>query len=211
MVVDVSPWETATILGFLALISFSSLSSVKTVPHSVSTGKTSAPKRRAISTLRWPKRPNTGTRTRSPGSISEASAASIADARGAVDEERPAIRALEYAAIELRDLLHVFAELRIELAEELGAHRAQHAGVGVDRPGTHQQPRGRVEVAHPVLTHEDGASASGARCRCAGVIQTFLPRTCLRKRSSEASRPGRPTSRQCRPTDIMRGMRLPSS
>ena len=40
-------------------------------------------------------------------------------ARGAVDEERPAVRGLEHAAVELRDLLHVFAELRIELAEEL--------------------------------------------------------------------------------------------
>src|ERR1041384_1819985 len=181
MVVDVSPWETATILGFLALISFSSLSSVKTVPHSVSTGKTSAPKRLAISTFRWPKRPNTGTSTRPPGPISEARAARRAGARsdqgggarldggarGAVDEQRPAVLGLEHAAIELRNLLHVLAKLRVELPEELGAHRAQHARIGVDRPGTHQQPRRGIDVVHYILIHEDGASASGERCRCA--------------------------------------------
>ena len=59
-------------------MAFSSVSGANTVPHPVSSARTSAPQRFAISTLRWPKRPNTGTSTRSPGSMSETSAASIA-------------------------------------------------------------------------------------------------------------------------------------
>jgi hypothetical protein len=78
MVVEVSPCDTATSFGLKEEISFFRCSSVKTFPHSTSMTRTSAPQRRAISTFRWPKRPNTGTSTRSPGSISETSAASIA-------------------------------------------------------------------------------------------------------------------------------------
>src|SRR3990170_6653466 len=78
MVVEVSPCETATSLGRNSRIAFSSTSGGNTVPHGVSSARTSAPQRFAISTFRWPKRPNTGTSTRSPGSISETSAASIA-------------------------------------------------------------------------------------------------------------------------------------
>ena len=77
MVVEVSPCDTATIFGLCFLIPASSSSSGKTEPHSTSMGMTSAPKRLAISTLRCPKRPKIGTSTRSPGSMSEASAASM--------------------------------------------------------------------------------------------------------------------------------------
>src|SRR5688500_18444291 len=78
MVVEVSPCETATSLGRNSRIAFSSTSGGNTVPHSVSSARTSAPQRFAISTFRWPKRPNPGTSTQSPGSMSETSAASIA-------------------------------------------------------------------------------------------------------------------------------------
>ena len=80
IVVEVSPCDTATTLGLCFYRALQRLR-LKTVPHSVSMAMTSAPQRRAISTLRWPKRPNTGTSTLSPGSISETSAASIPAAR----------------------------------------------------------------------------------------------------------------------------------
>ena len=67
------------------------------------------------------------------------------------------VRRLEDAAIELRDLLHVLAELRIELPEELRAHRPQHARVGVDRSRPHEEPRRGVDVAHCILIHGDDA------------------------------------------------------
>ena len=78
MVVDVSPWHNATSFGRTCLIAVSICSGVKTVPHCVSRGVTCAPQRVAISTSRWPKRPKIGTRTLSPGSISDTRAASIA-------------------------------------------------------------------------------------------------------------------------------------
>ena len=77
MVVEVSPWTKATTLGRCSLMASSIWSGVKTVPHSASMGRTSPPERAAISHKRWPKRPKTGTKTRSPGAMRDVRMASI--------------------------------------------------------------------------------------------------------------------------------------
>jgi hypothetical protein len=76
-------------------------------------------------------------------------------ARRAVDEQRPAIFGLEHAAIELRHLLHVGAELRVELAQQRGAHGAQYPRIGIDRPRSHEQARRGIQVFEE-LSHGDG-------------------------------------------------------
>ena len=76
MVVEVSPWTSATTLGSNARSARSTVSGSKTRPHSTSIARTSAPERSAISFIRWPKRPKTGTSTLSPGQMSEVSSAS---------------------------------------------------------------------------------------------------------------------------------------
>ena len=60
-----------------AFTAASTCSGSNTVPHSVSMVVTSARQRVAISHSRWPKRPNTGTSTLSPGSSTEVSTASM--------------------------------------------------------------------------------------------------------------------------------------
>ncbi len=69
-----------------------------------------------------------------------------AGARGAVDQQRPAVFGAEYAAIERHHLVHVVGHRRIVLADQLGRHGAQHARIGVDRPRPHQQALRRVDL-----------------------------------------------------------------
>jgi len=77
MVVEVSPWQMATSVGRCRRSAVSICSGWKTVPQGASITRTSPPQRSAISTFRFPKRPNTGTRTLSPGSMTETRTASI--------------------------------------------------------------------------------------------------------------------------------------
>ena len=77
---------------------------------------------------------------------------------GAIDQHGPAVLRLEHAAVERRSLGHEVAELRVELAEELGRHSPQHARVGVDRAGPHQQPGQGVEFGNAGRGHTGLAS-----------------------------------------------------
>ncbi len=76
MVVEVSPCTTASTRGLCCLIAASISSGVKTVPQSRSMVTTSPPQRLAISAIRYPKRPNDGTSTLSPGEMIETRIAS---------------------------------------------------------------------------------------------------------------------------------------
>ena len=77
MVVEVSPCTIASTFGRTRRTASSICSAVNTSPHGTSIVCTSARQRSAISVSRWPNRPKTGTSTRSPGSSSETSAASM--------------------------------------------------------------------------------------------------------------------------------------
>ena len=77
MVVDVSPCTMATSLGRCRFTASSTCWASNTVPHSVSMVTTSARQRRAISHSRCPNRPKIGTSTRSPGSSTDTSTASM--------------------------------------------------------------------------------------------------------------------------------------
>ena len=77
MVVEVSPWQIASTRGRCCLMAASISPASNTRPHSVSIEATSAPTRRPISTLRWPKRPKIGTSILSPGDTMEARHASM--------------------------------------------------------------------------------------------------------------------------------------
>ena len=78
IVVEVSPWQTATSLGETRFSATSTCAGSNTVPHSASTTCTSAPMRRAISVMSWPKRPKERTSTLSPGSTADTITHSIA-------------------------------------------------------------------------------------------------------------------------------------
>ena len=77
MVVDVSPCTVATSAGRTAVIASAIRSSGTTSPHGDVDGVDLGPQRSAISTSRWPKRPNRGTSTRSPGRMSDTRSASM--------------------------------------------------------------------------------------------------------------------------------------
>lgn len=62
-------------------------------------------------------------------------------ARGAVDDHRPLVSGLKHLPVERHGVAHVLAELGIELAEQLRRHRAQHAWIGIDRAGAHEEAR----------------------------------------------------------------------
>ena len=70
-----------------------------------------------------------------------------AGARGAVDHQRPVVGGTEHSTVKCHHLVHVFGELRIELALDRHRHGAQHARVEVDGTGAHQQAWLGLELA----------------------------------------------------------------
>ena len=105
---------------------------------------TSACARSAISASRCPNRPNTGTRTRSPGRTSDTIAASIPARDVPSTSSGRLVGRREDLAVQRHRLVHVPGHHRVVLADQRRGQGAQHARVGVDRPGTHEQAGGRV-------------------------------------------------------------------
>ena len=123
------------------------LSSGTTSPHGASTVSTRAPMRPQISVSSRPKRPKLITSTSSPGATRLTSAASIAARAVPSISMVQRLVGAEHRAIECHDLVHVAGHFGVELPQQVGRHRAQHARVGVDRAGAHQQALGRVDFA----------------------------------------------------------------
>lgn len=71
-------------------------------------------------------------------------------ARSAIDQKRPAILGAEQRPVQRHHLVHVGGHFRVELAEQIGRHRAQHARMRIDRARTHQQPLRGIEFAEGV-------------------------------------------------------------
>ena len=66
--------------------------------------------------------------------------------RRAIDQESPAVLGAEDGAVQRHHLVHVFRHFRIELAQQVRRHGAQHARMGIDRAGAHQQPLRRIDL-----------------------------------------------------------------
>ena len=72
---------------------------------------------------------------------------------GAVHEEGPPVAGAKHFPVEGHDVVHVAGEHRIELAQQGHRHRPQHARIGLDRSGAHEQARRRVQFIGG-LAHE---------------------------------------------------------
>ena len=59
-------------------------------------------------------------------------------ARGTVDDESPFVACFKHATVQRHRLLHVTAELRVELPQQLGRHGSKHARIGIDGAGAHE-------------------------------------------------------------------------
>jgi hypothetical protein len=57
----------------------------------------------------------------------------------------------EDAPIQAHRLLHVDAELRVELAEQGRCERLQHARMRIDRSGSHEQARRRRDLVEDAV------------------------------------------------------------
>ena len=139
--------------GFTRTIASSMTDGGKTCPHSVSIVCTSAIARSAISASRCPKRPKTGTSTRSPGRTSDTIAASMPARDVPSIEQGRVVPGRPDAAVELLRLGHRRRHERVVLADERRRHRPQHARIRRDRARSHQQARGRVDRARDAVGH----------------------------------------------------------
>lgn len=73
-----------------------------------------------------------------------------AGACGAIDQKRPAVVGAEQWTVQRHHLVHVGGHFRIELAQQIGCHRAQHARMRIDRARAHQQALRWIEFAEGV-------------------------------------------------------------
>ena len=69
-----------------------------------------------------------------------------AAARRRIDDVRLVVLRLENLARHLHRLVHQLREFRVKLADDVGAHCAQHARVCLDRAGRHQHARGGIDL-----------------------------------------------------------------
>jgi len=72
---------------------------------------------------------------------------------GAIDQEGLLILRAEDRPIQRHDLVHVRGHLRIELAQQVGGHGAQHARMGIDRARAHQQALRRIDLGKDFRCH----------------------------------------------------------
>jgi hypothetical protein len=69
----------------------------------------------------------------------------------AIHQHGPGVGRAKHRAVQRHHLVHVAGHFRVELAQHVGTHRAQHAWVGVDWARSHQQALGRINLTEIVL------------------------------------------------------------
>jgi hypothetical protein len=126
---------------------------------------------------------------------------------GAADGNRPAVPGAERVPEQLLHLVHQAEKGRVQVADERGAHRPQHARVDVARAGSHQQAvrraRGRElrcgvrRVGHRIVRFgygSPGSAPTATRGAAHNLSRRLLPsipaRPRVPSRRDQRSRPG---------------------